>query len=133
MHYYRPKRSFGQGNIFTSVCHSVHRRGGLVPGGFSNFSGRVLQFFGGGVSPPEYSQRSAGTHPTGMHSCYKIPLLQSHGVTRIVCVISDFRIFTVYLSKTGAVRRQFIVKIVKYYNHERYQFKVQPRPRKMNF
>ena len=22
---YRPKRSFGQGNIFTSVCHSVHR------------------------------------------------------------------------------------------------------------
>ena len=23
--YYRPKRSFGQGNIFTPVCHSVHR------------------------------------------------------------------------------------------------------------
>ena len=33
-------------------------------GGFSNFSGG-LQFFGGGV----YGQRSAGTHPTGMHSC----------------------------------------------------------------
>ena len=26
-HYYRPKRSFGQGNIFTPVCHSVHRGG----------------------------------------------------------------------------------------------------------
>ena len=27
-------------------------------------------FFGGGMcSPPEYGQRSAGTHPTGMHSC----------------------------------------------------------------
>ena len=26
--YYRPKRSFGQGNIFTPVCHSVHREGG---------------------------------------------------------------------------------------------------------
>ena len=25
---YRPKRSFGQGNIFTPVCHSVHRVGG---------------------------------------------------------------------------------------------------------
>ena len=25
--YYRPKRSFGQGNIFTPVCHSVHRGG----------------------------------------------------------------------------------------------------------
>ena len=24
---YRPKRSFGQGNIFTPVCHSVHRGG----------------------------------------------------------------------------------------------------------
>ena len=28
--FYRPKRSFGQGNIFTPVCHSVHR-GGLLP------------------------------------------------------------------------------------------------------
>ena len=27
-YYYRPKRSFGQGNIFTPVCHSVHRGGG---------------------------------------------------------------------------------------------------------
>ena len=26
-HFYRPKRSFGQGNIFTPVCHSVHRGG----------------------------------------------------------------------------------------------------------
>ena len=30
---YRPKRSFGQGNIFTPVCHSVHGGGGwgVVP------------------------------------------------------------------------------------------------------
>ena len=27
-YFYRPKRSFGQGNIFTPVCHSVHRVGG---------------------------------------------------------------------------------------------------------
>ena len=25
--FYRPKRSLGQGNIFTPVCHSVHRSG----------------------------------------------------------------------------------------------------------
>ena len=25
--YYRPQRSLGQGNIFTRVCHSVHRGG----------------------------------------------------------------------------------------------------------
>ena len=85
---YRPKRSFGQGNIFTPVCHSVHGGGapdialiwgGAPPnfrrGGSSKFSGGVLQIFGGGGiflgggSPPEYGQRSAGTHPTGMHSC----------------------------------------------------------------
>ena len=29
-HYYRPKRSFGQGYIFAGVCHSVNR-GGAVP------------------------------------------------------------------------------------------------------
>ena len=29
---YRSKRSFGQGNIFTSLCHSVHRGGGTWPG-----------------------------------------------------------------------------------------------------
>ena len=29
MSHYRPKRSFGQGNIFTLVCHSVHG-GGLA-------------------------------------------------------------------------------------------------------
>ena len=42
--------------------------------------GGFLQIFGGvppgvpphfteGGSPPEYGQHSAGTHPTGMHSC----------------------------------------------------------------
>ena len=67
---YRPKRSFGQGNIFTSVCHSVHgggcvwSRGGylvpeggcLVPGGVwsrgvSNFSGGGFLQISGGVPP----------------------------------------------------------------------------------
>ena len=28
-YFYRPQRSCGQGNIFTPVCHSVHRGGGL--------------------------------------------------------------------------------------------------------
>ena len=43
---YRPKRSFGQGYIFTGVCDSVHR-GGVVsgPGG----EGGGLQFFKGGT------------------------------------------------------------------------------------
>ena len=44
---YRPKRSFGQGNIFTSVCHSVHREGGSGPGGCLQFSGGVPPSFRG--------------------------------------------------------------------------------------
>ena len=51
--------------------------GGIFLGGFLQIFGGVffwggfLQIFGGGggVSPPEYGHRSAGTHPTGMHSC----------------------------------------------------------------
>ena len=48
----------------------------------SKFSGGcLLQIFWGGVSAPnfqgglqfsKYGQRSAGTHPTGMHSCYRL-------------------------------------------------------------
>ena len=90
---YRPKRSFGQGNIFTRVCDSVHRGEGVcskflggsllqIFGGVPapNFRGGcLLQIFGGvpaanfrrgGLQFSEYGQRSAGTHPTGMHSCY---------------------------------------------------------------
>ena len=32
-HFYRPQRSCGQGNVFTRVCHSVHRGGGGAWGG----------------------------------------------------------------------------------------------------
>ena len=34
IHYYGRKRSLGQGNVFTPICHSVHGgEGGLHPGG----------------------------------------------------------------------------------------------------
>ena len=70
--YYRPKRSFGKGNVFTRVCDSVNRGGACsnFPGGGGIFSGGY--FFGGGGACSifsEYGHRSAGTHPTGMHSC----------------------------------------------------------------
>ena len=91
--FYRPKRSFGQGYVFTGVCDSVHGGGGaldfaLILGGVPDFAliilggdsskfsgggsflGGVPPNFRGGGSPPEYGQRSAGTHPTGMHSCF---------------------------------------------------------------
>ena len=46
--------------------------GGVVSNfwGVSNFSGGSPIFWGG--LQPEYGQRSAGMHPTGMHSCFYI-------------------------------------------------------------
>ena len=64
------KRSLGQGNVFTPVCHSV--RGGWLPSmhHWSHDRGSAS----GGVEqiPPQttgYGQRAGGTPPTGMHSC----------------------------------------------------------------
>ena len=75
------KRSLGQGNVFTPVCHSVHEgsasggsasEGGLPPGGL-HLRGRGVYIQGGWADPSShtmgYGQRAGGTHPTGMHSC----------------------------------------------------------------
>ena len=54
--------------IFSQACVILFtgRQGGSGSRGSSKFLG--VSIFSGG-SPPEYGQRSAGTHPTGMHSC----------------------------------------------------------------
>ena len=66
-----PATKLRQGNVFTPVCHSVHRGGGVclpqVPGG-----GRADP---PGRHPPAqcmlgYGQQAGGTDPTGMHSCW---------------------------------------------------------------
>ena len=87
--YYRPKRSFGQGYVFTGVCDSVHRGGGACskfsgggwsgtppswhapPPGSPPLAGTTPPRQAG-TPPPGYGQCSAGTHPTGMHSCCQI-------------------------------------------------------------
>ena len=87
-----PATKLRQGNVFTSVCDSVHR-GGLYPGGVSVRGGvcpggglcprgplskgglcperGCLSIGGGGVSVREIPiwLRAGSTHPTGMHSC----------------------------------------------------------------
>ena len=57
--------------LSTEVGSPIFRGVSKFSGGFLQIFGGegVLQFFGGGA-PPEYGQRSAGTHPTGMHSCF---------------------------------------------------------------
>ena len=47
------KRSLGQGNVFTSGCHSVHGGGGGDPA----------------PGTTRYGERAGGMHPTGMHPC----------------------------------------------------------------
>ena len=79
------KRSLGQGNSFTPVCHSVHwggawSWGGLLPGGCL-LRGGCLLLGGPGGDPPWTATTAGGTNPTGMHSCYtytfeKIDLLR---------------------------------------------------------
>ena len=83
------KRSLGQGNIFTPVCHSVHKGG--VPGQVPPSPGQVHppgtppgrftpggRYTSGRYTPPgavhagRYGQQAGGTHPTGMHSCFQI-------------------------------------------------------------
>ena len=90
------KQSLGQGNVFTSVCHSVHTGGesvsrrGLHPGGSASGDlhpggsaprGQVCIRRGVGQTPSpsdttEYSQRAGGSDLTGMHSCLHIISLE---------------------------------------------------------
>ena len=64
------KRSLGQGDIFTPVCHSVHGGGvawfwgGTAPGGGLVLGGCLVE------DPPGTATAAGGTHPTGMQSCW---------------------------------------------------------------
>ena len=75
--------NFRGGAFFWGV--PANFRGGAFFGGVPpNFRGGA--FFWGGVPSPEYGQRSAGTHPTGMHSCnknmYPLEILSSRNYVR---------------------------------------------------
>ena len=51
--------SYGKGNVFTSVCHSVHRVVVYTP-----------QAAPLADTPPPMATAANGTHPTRMHSCF---------------------------------------------------------------
>ena len=64
------KRSLWKGNVFTRVCHSVHRADTPLPAqcmlGYTPWPSACWD-----TPPcmPGYDQQAGGTHPTGMHSC----------------------------------------------------------------
>ena len=72
------KRSLGQGNMFTPVCHSVYR-GVPGPGGGCLVLGGLVE------TPPRTATAAGDTHPIGMHSCYflKMFLFKTANVTLI--------------------------------------------------
>ena len=64
----------GQGNVFTGVCDSVHRGGGVCLSAYRDTTPPREQTPPPGADTPTeqttaYGQRAAGKHPTGMHSC----------------------------------------------------------------
>ena len=73
---------FFGGGVFLQIFGCVCGGGGflqILEGGLQILEG-VSNFSGGGsLQFSEYGQRSAGTHPTGMHSCYSIKLHLKHG------------------------------------------------------
>ena len=104
------KRSVGQGNIFTSVCHSVH--GWWGEGGYGNFpvciTGHMTKGVsasrgegicigeGGWADPPPwdtmgYGQQADGMHGTGMHFCCTLILSQWLSVSE------KYHFLTIYL------------------------------------
>ena len=100
----------GQGNVFTGVCDSVHRgESASVHAGMPTppspgtrdpppRPGRPPRDqrppprpgrHPPGKQTPAYSQWAAGTHPTGMHSCSVICLLEK-------CIVADsFRVISI--------------------------------------
>ena len=76
--YYRPQTKFGQGKVFTPMCHSV----GVGVEGSALHPRTVCLgglYVGGATSPhlaspstTGYGQQAGCTHPTGMHSCLSL-------------------------------------------------------------
>ena len=96
--YYRPQRSC-EGYVFTPVCHSVHRGGlpqcmlGYYPSPQTRHPPPTRQPCPGPGTPREQTPPRTrhppretatvadGTHPTGMHSCFKMWLLNKFFVS----------------------------------------------------
>ena len=66
------KLSLGQGNVFKSISHSVHR--GLHPGVWQT---QPLDTMG-------YGQQMGSMHPTGMHSCFHVVFVEKGSNNRLV-------------------------------------------------
>ena len=88
------KQSLGQGNIFTSVCHSVH--GGVCTRGACMLGG--MRGWGGGACLAGETATAAGhTHPTGMHSCSGWDLHPGKPVTVSVSTQFFLRVLLVHV------------------------------------
>ena len=68
------KRCLGQGSVFIPVCDSV--QGGCIPAcnGADTLPARHLPWADNPSDTTGYGQQAGGTHPTGMHTCFRFCL-----------------------------------------------------------
>ena len=99
-----PATKLGQGYIFTGVCDSVHRGGGVcsrgVWSGWGVLSGGCLLPGRGvpsrgvpGRDPIGTATAWGGTHPTGMHSCFVVVFHEYRENLRCRIFHTDFTLF----------------------------------------
>ena len=67
---YHPQTKLREGNVFTPVCHSVHRGKVYTPGKTLSPLGRHPP--SGQTPPPEMATEAGGAHPTGVQSCFHV-------------------------------------------------------------
>ena len=68
-HYYPPQRSWGK--VIFSQASVILLTGGSAPGGVSSGGSLVLGGYAWWRPLPRTATAAGGTHPTGMHSCFK--------------------------------------------------------------
>ena len=69
------KRSLGQGNVFTCMCHSVRGWGVGFPACITGHMTGVSQSGGGWADPFAGNRKVSSTNPTGMLSRFFLPWL----------------------------------------------------------
>ena len=80
---YRPQTKLRKGNVFTSVCQEFCPQWGVPPRQTPPPCRHPLADTPPGRHTPTHQTATAagGTHPTGMHSCIKMPILSQKRLT----------------------------------------------------
>ena len=87
---YRPQTKLRKGNVFTSVCQEFCLQGGGVHPPCRHAPPRPNMPPGQKPPPRQTATAADGTHPTGMHCCLTIAILQYLNRNRTKCDPNSF-------------------------------------------